>query len=148
MSEFSVGHGRPLLSTAQVSYKKIVPLLLVALLAGCAGRSTEDMPPVEPVPAPAPVPLPTPKAPPVQPAPVPAPPASQPTISPRFAPPPHVAAQWDNRLGVYVVPKRELYYRERVYYQKQGGEWMSSSLPDGPWEPVAAPSVPPGLRSL
>ena len=64
---------------------------------------------------------------------------------PRYAPPPHVAAHWDNRPGVYVVEGRELYYRERLYY-RWDGDWFCAARPDGPWEPVAPPSVPPGLR--
>lgn len=128
--------------------KRLAPLMIAALLTACAGRDAPDAPPVEPTPAPTPSPMPIPKAPPVQPSPLPRPPEAQTPVQPRFAPPPHVAARWDNALGVYVVPGRKLYYRERVYYQQQDGVWMSSSLPNGPWEPVAPPSVPPGLRNL
>lgn len=65
---------------------------------------------------------------------------------PRYAPPPHVSAYWDSRLGVYVVEGQPLYYRERLYYRWSSG-WYSASRPDGPWEPVAEPSVPRGLRT-
>ncbi|OHC12002.1 MAG: hypothetical protein A2002_07475 [Pseudomonadales bacterium GWC1_66_9] len=65
---------------------------------------------------------------------------------PRYAPPPDVDAYWDNSLGVYVVKGRPLYYRERLYYRWNDG-WYSSGRPNGPWETVEGPSVPPGLRS-
>lgn len=66
---------------------------------------------------------------------------------PRYAPPPDVAAHWDNRLGVYVVEGQPLYYRERLYYRWSDG-WYGSGRPSGPWEPLDGPSVPPGLRNL
>lgn len=65
---------------------------------------------------------------------------------PRYAPPPHVAAHWDNRLGVYVVEGQPLYYRERLYYRWSDG-WYGSDRPNGPWEPLNGPSVPPGLHN-
>ncbi|MFC3609570.1 hypothetical protein [Stutzerimonas tarimensis] len=125
-------------------------LALAALLTACA---TPHRPAYEPVPVPAPAPE---KVPPARPGPVIAPPPverppapSRPTTQPshpRYAPPPHVAAHWDNTLGVYVVPGRDLFYRERLYYRHQNG-WLCAPHPDGPWEPVALPSVPPGLRN-
>ncbi|PAU54411.1 hypothetical protein [Pseudomonas indica] len=93
------------------------------------------------------------QAPIVRPPPVQAPPPSsapKPQISkthPRYAPPPHVASHWDNRLGVYVVEGRDLYYRERLFYRKERGNWVCSGRPDGPWEPIDIPNVPPGLRN-
>ena len=71
-----------------------------------------------------------------------APPPSGPVITP----PPYGQAHWDNRLGVYVVEGTELFYRDRLYY-RWDGDWFCAGRPDGPWEPVAPPSVPPGLRS-
>ncbi|TLX59343.1 hypothetical protein DN826_00670 [Stutzerimonas nosocomialis] len=119
---------------------------LGALLAACAGTPYETapqtQPPVPQTPAPGPVITPPP---PVQTPPAPRPPATQ-QSHPRYAPPPHAPAHWDNRLGVYVVEGRDLYYRERLYY-RWDGEWLCAGRPDGPWEPVALPSVPPGLRN-
>lgn len=64
---------------------------------------------------------------------------------PRYAPPPHADAYWDNQLGVYVVKGQPLYYRERLYYRWNDG-WYSSGRPNGPWESIEGPGVPPGLR--
>lgn len=123
-------------------------LLVAALLLGaCAGNPYEAQPPV-PQPSPR---LPDAREPAVVPPPVSTPPAPQRPATqrshPRYAPPPHAAAHWDNRLSVYVVEGRDLYYRERLYYRWDGG-WYCAGRPDGPWEPVAAPSVPTGLRGL
>lgn len=122
-------------------------VLLASLLAACARSPYQE----EPRPAPVP-PVEAPRKPEVRPAPVPVP-APPPTLPrtqkshPRYAPPPHAAAYWDNQLNVYVVKGRDLYYRERLYYRWRGG-WFCSGRPDGPWEAVEAPSVPPGLRQL
>jgi len=129
---------------------------LTLLLAACAHQDYDHPP--EPRPAPT-------QRPPVQrpPAQVPrqpsqtikalpsSPKAASPQQSrggnhPRYAPPPDVDAYWDNSLGVYVVKGRPLYYRERLYYRWNDG-WYSSGRPNGPWETVEGPSVPPGLRS-
>lgn len=117
---------------------------LLALTA-CTQNPYRDQPPSAPPPARPPVQQGPRAVPPPPPAPpVPSRPSVQPA-HPRYAPPPHAAAHWDNRLGVYVVEGRDLYYRERVYYRESGG-WQSAPHPDGPWEPVAPVSVPPGLR--
>ncbi len=120
---------------------------LTLLLGACAGNPYDSAPQA---PAPAPVPrAPEPSGPVIAPPPIKAPPAPRAPATqrshPRYAPPPHVAAHWDNRLGVYVVEGRELYYRERLYY-RWDGDWFCAARPDGPWEPVAPSSVPPGLR--
>lgn len=123
-------------------------LLLALLLAACAGSPYQ---PSEPPPRPTPPATDAPRGPVVKPPPVRTPSAPQPPATqkshPRYAPPPHAAAHWDNRLSVYVVEGRKLYYRERLYY-RWDGDWYSSGRPEGPWEPVAGPSVPPGLRQL
>lgn len=122
-------------------------VLLASLLAACAGNPYEpaERPPAPPAPTPdAREPISSP--PPVRTPPAPRPPATQ-KSHPRYAPPPHAAAHWDNRLGVYVIEGKRLYYRERLYY-RWDGDWYSSCRPDGPWEAVAQPSVPPGLRGL
>lgn len=127
------------------------PLGMALLLNACAVHYGQ--------PERAPVPT---QRPPVQRAPAQVPPVQRPAIKvqppkasqnrstakthPRYAPPPHVAAHWDNRLGVYVVEGQPLYYRERLYYRWNDG-WYSSGRPNGPWESVEGPSVPPGLRN-
>lgn len=121
---------------------------LTLLLGACAG-SPYDSTPQAPMPAPAPR-APEPSGPIIAPPPIKAPsvpraPATQ-KSHPRYAPPPHVPAHWDNSLGVYVVEGRDLFYRERLYY-RWDGDWFCSGRPDGPWEPVAPPSVPTGLRN-
>ncbi|MCQ4263690.1 hypothetical protein CXK91_16725 [Stutzerimonas stutzeri] len=125
-----------------------VLLGLTLLLGACAGNPY-DSTPQEPAAQPAPR-TPEPTGPVIAPPPIKAPSAPRaPTTQkshPRYAPPPHVAAHWDNRLGVYVVEGRDLYYRERLYY-RWDGDWLCAGRPDGPWEPVAPPSVPPGLRN-
>ncbi|WP_120995421.1 hypothetical protein [Stutzerimonas urumqiensis] len=129
--------------------KGAVPLCLAGLLAACAGNPYQNEPP-------RPVPPTPPKVEPARPVITPpriqTPPApSRPSVQrshPRYAPPPHAQAHWDNRLGVYVVEgARGLYYRQRVYY-RWDGQWLSASRPAGPWESIAPPSVPPGLRAL
>ncbi len=65
---------------------------------------------------------------------------------PRYAPPPDVAAYWDNTLGVYVVKGQSLFYRQRLYYRWSNG-WYSAGRPSGPWEAIDGVRVPPGLRS-
>ena len=120
---------------------------LALLLGASAGNpyqtSEPSSRPIPPAPAPR-EPVVTP--PPVRTPPAPRPPATQ-KSHPRYAPPPHAAAHWDNRLGVYVVEGRDLFYRERLYY-RWDGDWYCAGRPDGPWEPVAPPSVPTGLRGL
>lgn len=120
---------------------------MAGLLAACAGTPYQPAPPA-PAPKPGPQ-APQPSGPVVAPPPIQAPPAPRPPViqqsHPRYAPPPHLPAHWDNRLGVYVVQGQELFYRERLYY-RWDGDWFCSGRPDGPWEPVAPPSVPPGLR--
>lgn len=135
-------------SQAQGLFKVGAAMALALLLAACAGSPYQ-----RPEPAPSPTP-PVPEAPrgpvvtppPVRTPTVPQAPATQ-KSHPRYAPPPHAAAHWDNRLNVYVVEGRKLYYRERLYY-RWDGDWFSAGRPEGPWEPVAGPSVPPGLRQL
>lgn len=125
--------------------KNGVVVALTVLLAACAGSPYQSTP--QPFPQPQPVPRTPQSLPPPTPTPqIPRPPATQPS-HPRYAPPPHAPAHWDNRLGVYVVKGTELFYRERLYY-RWDGDWYCAGRPDGPWEPVAAPSVPPGLRGL
>lgn len=121
--------------------------VLALLLGACAGNPYQTSEPTNrPIP-PAPVPRePAVTPPPVRTPPAPRPPATQ-KSHPRYAPPPHAAAHWDNRLGVYVVEGRDLFYRERLYY-RWDGDWYCAGRPDGPWEPVAPPSVPTGLRGL
>ncbi|MFH1273327.1 MAG: hypothetical protein ABIJ49_10880 [Pseudomonadota bacterium] len=126
---------------------RVVLLGLTLALGACAGNPYGSAPQG---PSPSPVPrAPEPSGPVISPPPIKAPPAPRaPTTQkshPRYAPPPHVAAHWDNRLGVYVVVGRDLFYRERLYY-RWDGDWYCAGRPDGPWEPVAPPSVPPGLR--
>lgn len=122
-------------------------LVLALLLGACAGNPYQES---EPRRAPAP-PVSEPRDPAVSPPPVRTPPAPRPPATqkshPRYAPPPHAAAHWDNRLGVYVVEGKNMFYRERLYY-RWDGDWYCSGRPDGPWEPVAPPSVPTGLRNL
>lgn len=128
-------------------------LLSAAVLVGCAGNPYryEPAPQTRPPEPPRQVPVePAPRGPVITPPSVPSEPAPRaPAVQrshPRYAPPPHVPAHWDNRLGVYVVEGAELYYRERLYY-RWDGQWVCAARPEGPWEPVAPPSVPPGLRS-
>lgn len=140
--------GQPVSRVAQPLFKAGSVITLALLLGACAGNPYEtsgpvtrpsppvSAPPREPVAAPPPVRMP----------PAPRPPATQ-KSHPRYAPPPHAPAHWDNRLGVYVVEGRDLFYRERLYY-RWDGDWYCAGRPDGPWEPVAPPSVPTGLRSL
>ncbi|WP_423833181.1 hypothetical protein [Stutzerimonas stutzeri] len=121
--------------------------MLALLLGACAGNPYETS---EPTRGPTP-PVSDPSEPVVSPPPVRTPPAPRPPPTqkshPRYAPPPHAAAHWDNRLGVYVVEGQDMFYRERLYY-RWDGDWYCAGRPDGPWEPVAPPSVPTGLRSL
>lgn len=119
-------------------------LALAGLLSACAGRSQGPVETPTPAPPSRPGPVIAPP-PPIQTPPAPRPPATQKT-HPRYAPPPNAAAHWDNRLGVYVVEGTDLYYRERLYYRRDG-DWYCAGHPEGPWEPVALPSVPPGLRN-
>jgi hypothetical protein len=123
-------------------------MTLALLLGACAGNpyqaSEPTRQPTPPVSSPPREPVASP--PPVRTPPAPRPPATQ-KSHPRYAPPPHAAAHWDNRLGVYVVEGQNLFYRERLYY-RWDGDWYCSGRPDGPWEPVAPPSVPTGLRNL
>lgn len=128
--------------------QRLAALGATLLLAACAGTPYEaerPVPPAKPVPQ-----APAPRGPVIAPPPIQAPPAPRaPSVQrshPRYAPPPHAAAHWDNRLGVYVVEGTELFYRERLYY-RWDGDWYCSGRPDGPWDPVAPPSVPPGLRN-
>ncbi|WP_313087967.1 hypothetical protein [Pseudomonas sp.] len=121
---------------------------LALLLGACAGNPYESSEPAPRRPAP---PASAPREPVTVPPPVRTPPAPRPPATqkshPRYAPPPDAAAHWDNRLGVYVVEGRDLYYRERLYY-RWDGDWYCAGRPSGPWDPVAPPSVPPGLRGL
>lgn len=121
--------------------------VLALLLGACAGNPYEASEPTRP-PSP---PMQEPREPVVSPPPVRTPPAPRPPATqkshPRYAPPPHAPAHWDNRLGVYVVEGRNMFYRERLYY-RWDGDWYCAGRPDGPWESVAPPSVPTGLRSL
>ncbi|MBA1277401.1 hypothetical protein GYM54_07090 [Pseudomonas sp. MTM4] len=121
--------------------------MLALLLGACAGNPYQAS---EPAPTPTP-PASEPREPVISPPPVRTPPAPRPPATqkshPRYAPPPHAPAHWDNRLGVYVVEGRNMFYRERLYY-RWDGDWYCAGRPDGPWEPVAPPSVPTGLRSL
>ena len=122
-------------------------LSLALLLSACAGNPYQSSEPASrPVPPAPQTREPVASPPPTRTPPAPRPPATQ-KSHPRYAPPPHAAAHWDNRLGVYVVDGRDLFYRERLYY-RWDGDWYSAGRPDGPWEPVAGPSVPPGLRGL
>ena len=134
--------------------QRILIGVVALLLGGCASDSIYQWPgpPQRPPTSPS-WPAPPPEAParpvitPVTPAPkVPAQPSTGKT-HPRYAPPPHLDAQWDNRLGVYVVSGRALYYRERLYYRWSNG-WYCAGQPDGPWKTLEDASVPMGLRSL
>nr|MBF0683152.1 hypothetical protein [Pseudomonas sp.] len=131
---------------AQRSFSRAGLMAAALLLGACAGSPYESQPPRTPMP-----PVPETREPAAAPPPISTPPAPQRPATqrshPRYAPPPHAAAHWDNRLGVYVVEGRNLYYRERLYY-RWDGDWYCAGRPDGPWEPVAPPSVPTGLRSL
>lgn len=121
-------------------------MILALLLGACAGNPYQT-----PEPTRRPPPVSEPREPVASPPPVRTPPAPRPPATqkshPRYAPPPHAAAHWDNRLGVYVVEGRDMFYRERLYY-RWDGDWYCAGRPDGPWEPVAPPSVPTGLRGL
>jgi hypothetical protein len=120
---------------------------LALLLSACAGNPYETSEPTRQPPPPVSEPRkPVASPPPVRTPPAPRPPATQ-KSHPRYAPPPHAAAHWDNRLSVYVVEGKDMFYRERLYY-RWDGDWYCAGRPDGPWEPVASPSVPTGLRSL
>lgn len=122
-------------------------MMLALLLGACAGNPYEASEPTRLPPPPVTEPgEPVTSPPPVRTPPAPRPPATQ-KSHPRYAPPPHAAAHWDNRLGVYVVEGQDMFYRERLYY-RWDGDWYCAGRPDGPWEPVAPPSVPTGLRSL
>lgn len=134
-------------SQAASLFKGGAAMLLALLLVACAGSPYQS----EPAPKPAPPAPGAPHEPAIKPPAAPTPSAPRPPATqkshPRYAPPPHAAAHWDNRLSVYVVEGRSLYYRERLYY-RWDGDWYSAGRPEGPWEAVAAPSVPPGLRQL
>lgn len=122
---------------------------LALLLGACAGspyETTSSTPSRQPPPPVSEPREPVASPPPVRTPPAPRPPATQ-KSHPRYAPPPHAAAHWDNRLGVYVVEGKDMFYRERLYY-RWDGDWYCAGRPDGPWEPVAPPSVPTGLRGL
>ncbi|MCQ2031150.1 hypothetical protein EA797_06200 [Stutzerimonas zhaodongensis] len=120
---------------------------LALLLGACAGNPYETSEPTRQPPPPVSKPRePVASPPPVRTPPAPRPPATQ-KSHPRYAPPPHAAAHWDNRLGVYVVEGKDMFYRERLYY-RWDGDWYCAGRPEGPWEPVAPPSVPTGLRDL
>ncbi|MCQ4312636.1 hypothetical protein NAV33_12115 [Pseudomonas stutzeri] len=140
MTMVSTRHARRLLRASGV-------MTLALLLGACAGNPYQAS---KPTPTPTP-PVSEPQEPVASPPPVRTPPAPRPPATqkshPRYAPPPHAAAHWDNRLGVYVVEGRNMFYRERLYY-RWDGDWYCAGRPDGPWEPVALPSVPTGLRSL
>lgn len=128
--------------------QRVAVLTVTLLLGACAGKPYEaDQPTPQPRPTPQ---APAPRGPVIAPPPIQTPPAPRaPAVQrshPRYAPPPHAAAHWDNRLGVYVVEGSELFYRERLYY-RWDGQWYCAGRPEGPWDPVAPPSVPPGLRS-
>ncbi len=122
--------------------------MLALLLGACAGNPYQSS---EPAPPPTPPVVTEPREPVTAPPPVRTPPAPRPPATqkshPRYAPPPHAAAHWDNRLGVYVVEGKNMFYRERLYY-RWDGDWYCAGRPEGPWEPVAPPSVPTGLRGL
>ena len=123
---------------------------IALLLGACAGSPyRSEKAPVEPSEPPART-APPPSGSVITPPPMPSPEAPRaPSVQrshPRYAPPPYGQAHWDNRLGVYVVEGTELFYRDRLYY-RWDGDWFCAGRPDGPWEPVAPPSVPPGLRS-
>jgi len=138
-----------LVSGVFIQLSKTGGIVALALLLGaCAGNPYQVS---DPIPAPAPPMSSPPREPVSAPPPVRTPPAPRPPATqkshPRYAPPPHAAAHWDNRLGVYVVEGQNLYYRERLYY-RWDGDWYCAGRPSGPWEQVAPPSVPPGLRSL
>lgn len=120
---------------------------MVLLLSACAGTPYDHRPapePSRPIPRSAPPSGPVIAPPPIQTPQAPRAPSVQ-RSHPRYAPPPYGSAHWDNRLGVYVVEGTELFYRDRLYY-RWDGDWFCAGRPDGPWEPVAPPSVPPGLR--
>ena len=123
--------------------------LAALLLTACAAQppapvQPPSQPEVRPTPAPPVIRPPIERAP-IS-APAPRPPSSTQRTHPRYAPPPGAPSHWDNQLGVYVVEGASLYYRERLYY-RWDGDWYCAGRPDGPWEPVAPSSVPPGLRS-
>lgn len=137
-----------LVSTAASRLGKLAAVTSFALVLGaCAGNPYQNSEPVRRPAPPASIPRePVTAPPPVRTPPAPRPPATQ-KSHPRYAPPPQGAAHWDNRLGVYVLEGQKLYYRQRLYY-RWDGDWYCAGRPSGPWEPVAPPSVPPGLRSL
>jgi hypothetical protein len=126
---------------------------LMVVLAGCASDAVYHLPGSQPQRQPVPSPE-SPARPVITPA-VPATPSpGTPSVPaptrkthPRYAPPPHLDAHWDNRLGVYVISGQSLYYRERLYYRWSNG-WYCAGQPGGPWEAVDEPSVPTGLRGL
>jgi len=131
----------------QRSLKSAAVVVGALALAACANNPYSTAPQVpEPRQQPPQAREPAPVPPPIQAPPAPRAPAIQ-KAHPRYAPPPHGSAHWDNRLGVYVLEGRRLFYRERLYY-RWNGDWFCAGHPDGPWEPVAPPSVPTGLRGL
>lgn len=128
-----------------------LPLLgtLLALLAACAsGPAQQPAPaPRQEPPKPPAVRIPSPRQPIQAPAPAPRQTPQVQRSHPRYAPPPGAPSHWDGQLGVYVIEGSNLYYRERLYYRRDGGAWYCSGRPGGPWEPVGLENVPPGLRS-
>ena len=126
--------------------RRLALLAVTLALTACAGRVEQPRP--QPMPQP-PVVQPPPLRTPIPRTPIQAPPERAPAAiqrsHPRYAPPPGAPAHWNNQLGVYVVEGSNLYYRERLYY-RWDGDWYCAGRPDGPWEPVAPHSVPPGLR--
>ena len=132
-----------------------IALLSLSILAGCTYQlpPTDRLPPRQPewpqTKPDRPIPPEHRPKPALKPAPAPKPkqPPERQASHPRYAPPPGVAAEWDNRLGVYIVKGTPVYYRERVYY-RWNRTWHSAFRLSGPWEPVELSQVPRGLQGL
>jgi len=61
---------------------------------------------------------------------------------------PTVELRFDPALGVHVVVGYPgIYFDDGVYLQIGGDGWLASAALDGPWNPVDAGKVPPGLRA-
>jgi len=126
--------------------------LMILALAGCTTPAMQQ-PSSEPIPVP-PGNLPqtppgkTTQQPKSAPLPTQAPAGTRLKAHPHFAPPPGVSSYWDTQLGVYVLDKVPgLYYRQRTYYRWNDG-WTWATYANGPWLPVDATGLPPGLNRL
>lgn len=67
--------------------------------------------------------------------------------APKAAPSESLDLRWEPRLGVYALPEVPChYFRLGRYYRRPEGQWEAAPAIEGPWSPVAASELPPGLR--